>query len=128
MASVAEMKATLAAETEAAVAVSDKAIATVDTVLNIAIFSLTIFAILLAILAIWSVREITSGAKRKAEQVANRKINDYLSGDEFKATVQREVLQAVEEFRRDQLARTVEEATETGGEEDEFPRPPEGRA
>lgn len=82
----------------------------IQTVTNVASYTLTAIGIVIGLVAIFGGVAIWLGAKAAAKQIANKRFDDYMQGDEFKELVKVRVEQAVDRHWQESAgARLVEE-------------------
>lgn len=128
MASVNEIKEALTLEHQRTLEVADRAISAIDTMLNVGMWVMGALALAVAVFALLGYREVTNAARKKAEQVANKHVRDYIESDEFKVAIRRQVATATNRYQADQIAKALEivhESESAPNEEDqEFPKPP----
>ncbi|MCU0226247.1 MAG: hypothetical protein MUF01_01290 [Bryobacterales bacterium] len=58
--------------------------------------SLTILGVVIAVVALWGYWEIKAGAIKKAEELADRKMRDFLAGEDLKILIKQQVDQAAD--------------------------------
>jgi len=84
VASVQETKDALLADQQTTIEATNISIAAIDTLLNLSMWVLGVFALLLAILSIWGITTIKSSSEKKAKKVANGYLKDYIDSDNFR--------------------------------------------
>lgn len=119
MASVAEIKAALLADQEAARQAFDLAVSSISTVSSVASWTITALGVVAALVAIFGWVAIDKGAKRVVNQVASH----YLSSDKFSKMLEQKVAEAVAQRERSMVA--IED--DTTDDDDPFPAPKEDR-
>lgn len=82
MASVQELKDALEAERGAAAQLAESALQAIDTVTNLASFTLAGLGIVIAILALIGFATVYFGARRLARKVAEVRIKSFIEGEE----------------------------------------------
>lgn len=87
MASVQEIKDTLLDSQAEAIAMSERSLDAIDTIVNVANFWLTLLTILIAIVSLIGFGVIYIGGQRLARRIAEQRIKDYIENNEGKAAV-----------------------------------------
>lgn len=109
-----------------ALAASQASMDAIGTVTNVASYTLTFLGVLIAVLAIWGIKEIRERAESAAERIANERLATYITSKEFSAFVKNRIDKAVESrWQEAQIGSMEEEGIAVGGEESPFPAPPE---
>lgn len=124
MSSVQETKDDLARQIETTQKVSETAITAIDTLLNLSTWVLTVFGLLLAVLAIAGVYVIARQARKSARAIANDRLNDYLKSDEFAELMGTKVQQAIDaKWQSTMVVQTFRPAEAGVSAPSDFPRP-----
>ena len=112
---------------EDAIEASQTAMDAIGTVTDVASYTLTILGVFIAILALWGVGMIVKAARDSAKQIANKRLDDYIEGDEFKALLNSRVDEAVRRERLDAIARKLDELSREAEDEAPFAEKGEGQ-
>jgi len=123
LASIQEMKDGLEAEKAQAAELADKALSSIDTVLNAANFWLTFLSVGISVLGLIGLAVVWFGARRAAEKIAEERIKSYIETAEGKAFIQASIAEEVEKQIRE---RTLVMVTppQPQPQEDTFKRDP----
>lgn len=109
-----------------ALAASQTAMDAIGTVVDIATYTLTFLGVLIAILAIWGIKEIWERAERAAERIANKRLAAYIQSQEFSDFVKNRIDKGVEARWQETQIDSMEQEKATASEgEQPFPPPPE---
>lgn len=100
---------------------SQTAIDAIGTVLTVSTWALGIIGFVVAVIALWGWSTLKEGAREKAKQIANERLDSYMASDEFKALMQARVDVAVKAKWQESLLKRLEEAVRTADDEAPFP-------
>lgn len=96
----------------------------IGTVTNLASYTLATLGVIIAVLALWGIKELVDKAKDAAERIANNRFDSYVRSQEFQLTLQDRIDKAVEARWQEAQLRALREDDEDGAGGD-FPAPPE---
>lgn len=100
---------------------SETAIDAISTVLAVSTWALGIIGIAVALIAFWGWSALKAAASEKAKQIANERLDSYMSSDEFKLVMQNSVDLAVKAKWQDSLLKRLEEVVRSSDDEAAFP-------
>lgn len=100
---------------------SQTAIDAIGTVLTVSTWALGIIGFAVALIALWGWSTLKEGAREKAKQIANERLDSYMASDEFKALMQARVDVAVKAKWQESLLKHLEEAVRAADDEAPFP-------
>jgi hypothetical protein len=101
------------------------AISAVDTMLNTAQWVLGVLGVVLAVLAIVGFLYISKGAKKHAERIANRRLDDYLQGESFATLVESKLSESIEKrWQNTVVLHSIQTPDRSQGDEQPFPQKP----
>jgi hypothetical protein len=128
LATVQELKDALEVQRELSIALSERSMAAIDTLLGLSTWAFGILAFVVGIIAIFGYSLIHTSAKRAAQKVAKDGFNDYLKSREFADLLEAGVRIEVKERMKDKiiLSYMTEDATANG--EDAFPVAVDGKS
>lgn len=127
MASIQELKDALETEQTRALEVADRALTSIDTLLNLSMWVLAVFAIIIALIALFGWGFIARSARRRAEKIAKEAIDAYIKSEMFTNVLEKNVRQEVKSRVGEKviLANLTEEPA--GDDPDPFPQVPEAK-
>ncbi|WP_224824868.1 hypothetical protein [Cognatishimia sp. MH4019] len=127
MASIQELKDALETEQTKALDVADRALTSIDTLLNLSMWVLAVFAIIIALIALFGWGFIARSARRRAEKIAKDAIDEYIKSEMFTNVLEKNVRQEVKSRVGEKviLANLTEEPS--GDDPDPFPQAPEAK-
>jgi hypothetical protein len=98
----------------------------IGTITDVASYTLTLLGVLIALLAIWGIKEIWERAEKAAERIANKRLASYIASPEFYDFVKNRIDKSVEARWQESQIGSMEEKGIVGGEGDSpFPPPPD---
>lgn len=101
------------------------AISAVDTMLNTAQWVLGVLGVVLAVLAIFGFLYISKGAKKHAERIANKRLDDYLQGESFANLVESKLAESIEKrWQNTVVLHSIQAPDRSQGDEQPFPQKP----
>lgn len=100
---------------------SQTAIDAIGTVLTVSTWALGIIGFAVALIALWGWSTLKEGAREKAKQIANERLDSYMASDEFKELMQARVDVAVKAKWQESLLKRLEEAVRAADDETPFP-------
>jgi hypothetical protein len=121
VATIEELKGALLTEQTHALDVADRAITAIDTLLNLATWSLGILAFVVGIIAIFGYSLISSSAKKAAQRVATESMDSYIKSADFSDMVEGKVRTEVRERMKDKLILTYMTEEKDADDADAFP-------
>lgn len=94
----------------------------IQTLLSLSQWVLTVFAVLIAILALWGLRAVIWGSAKAAKQIANSRFDAYMETKEFRDLVEERLDKALDRrFQNTVVVRTLKEESAAAGDASEFP-------
>ncbi len=125
MATVKELKEALITEQTKALEIADRALVSINTLLNLSMWVLGAFAIIIALIALFGWGFITISARKRAEKIAKDTIDAYIDSSMFTNVLEDHVRREVKERVGEKtiLANITEEPAGSGPTP--FPKPPE---
>jgi hypothetical protein len=120
-----ETDGTEAEHIERALGASETAMQAIDTVTNLATYTLTILGIIIGLVAIVGGVAIWRTAKATAKQIANERFDTYIETDEFKELVKVRIERSINErWQQNAGARLAEEQRDPADPQPFDPPPP----
>lgn len=124
MSSVLEMKSALLEDREALAEVASLSISSIDAMLNFSMLVLGILSVLIAIFSIIGIVVLLRQARKKAEQVANRKVDDYINTTGFAELIESKIADAIDKrWQSTVVLSQIDVHTRANNTADEFPSP-----
>lgn len=127
MATVQELKDALVSEQTKAAELADKSLTAIDTVLNLATFTLGALGFLVAAIAIFGYALIANSSKKAAQKVATSAVDSYIKSQPFAEMIELRVRQEVKDRLKDKIILANLKEDTAPGEPDAFPRVGEGK-
>lgn len=125
MATVQDLKDSLASEQTRAFDVANSAIGAIDTLLNLSMWVLGIVAFVVGVLALFGYAFIASSAKKAAKDLAKSRVDEYIKGQEFSEKIEVSIRQEVKErMKHTVIMNLMTEDKEPNGGADAFPSVP----
>ena len=100
---------------------SQTAIDAISTVLSVSTWALGIIGIAVALIALWGWTTLKEGAREKAKQIANDRLDSYMASGEFKELMQARVDVAIKAKWQESLLKRLEETVRSADDEAPFP-------
>ena len=107
-----------------ALSASETALSAIDTLLNVSMWTLTILAIVLAVIGIIGWAVIRTACLNAAKQIANDRFDSYIKSEEFRQFTQDRVDRAVKANWQNHLMKRIEEAVRDDSDPSPFPTKP----
>ena len=128
LATVQELKDALDVQRELSIALSERSMAAIDTLLSLSTWAFGILAFVVGVIAIFGYSLIHTSAKKAAQKVAKDGFNSYLKSQEFADLLETEVRKEVKERMKDKIILSYMTEDSVGNGEDAFPVAVEGKA
>lgn len=100
---------------------SQTAIDAIGTVLSVSTWALGIIGIAVALIAVWGWSTLKEGAREKAKQIANERLDSYMASENFTKLMRARIDVAIKTEWQESLLKRVEEAVKPADDEAAFP-------
>jgi len=97
MASVQQIKDELRVDQERAVDLAEQSLSAMDALLNLSMFLLGGIGVIIALFALIGIPLLGRAARKRAEQVANKHVRDYIKGTAFSDKLEQAIADSVED-------------------------------
>lgn len=126
MASIQEMKDALATEQTRFAELAEKSISSIDTLLNVSTWTLSILAFVLGLVAIVGWTVIRNAALSTVRKMAKNHLDTYIKGDEYKALLEEKISDSIKARWQETLVlKSFTPAEHEGNNGQPFPAAPQ---